>query len=80
MFGPSRALLRQLLPAPGREKTRRMGFFRIQIRTRTSAGARYLGTVQAQSDPGYAATSVMLAETALCLALDRDQLPDRAGS
>jgi len=38
-----------------------------------------LGTVEAQSDPGYAATSVMLAETALCLALDRDQLPDRAG-
>ena len=82
MFGPSRALLRQLLPAPGRgpgEKTRRMGFFRIQIRTRTSAGVRYLGTVQAQGDPGYAATSVMLAETALCLALDRDQLPGRAG-
>ena len=29
--------------------------------------------------PGYAATSVMLGETALCLALDRDHLPDRAG-
>jgi short subunit dehydrogenase-like uncharacterized protein len=85
VFGPSRALLSQLLPAPGPgpgpgEKTRRMGFFRIQIRTRTSAGVRYLDTVEAQSDPGYAATSVMLAETALCLALDRDQLPDRAGS
>jgi short subunit dehydrogenase-like uncharacterized protein len=40
---------------------------------------RYLGTVEAQGDPGYAATSVMLGETALCLALDRDHLPDRAG-
>ena len=40
---------------------------------------QYLDTVEAQSDPGYAATSVMLAETALCLALDRDQLPGRAG-
>ncbi len=81
-FGPSRMLLSQLLPAPGQgpgDKTRRTGFFRIQIHTRTSAGARYLGTVEARGDPGYAATSVMLGETALCLALDRDHLPDRAG-
>ena len=81
-FGPSRAVLSRLLPAPGRgpgERTRRTGYFRIQIDTRTSAGARYLGTVEAQGDPGYAATSVMLGETALCLALDGDQLPDRAG-
>src|SRR5579863_10539224 len=81
-FGPSRALLRRLLPAPGQgpdEKTRRTGFFRIQIHTRTSAGARYLATIEAQGDPGYAATSVMLGETALCLALDKERLPDRAG-
>jgi short subunit dehydrogenase-like uncharacterized protein len=81
-FGPSRAMLSQLLPAPGQgpgEKTRRTGFFRMQIHTRTSAGARYLGMIGAQGDPGYAATSVMLGETALCLALDRDHLPDRAG-
>jgi len=81
-FGPSRALLRRLLPAPGRgpgEKTRRTGFFRIQIQTRTSDGLRYLSTIEAQGDPGYAATSVMLGETGLCLALDTGQLPDRAG-
>jgi len=81
-FGPSRAMLSPLLPAPGRgpgERTRRAGFFRLQIHTRTSAGARYLATIGARGDPGYAATSVMLGETALCLALDRDQLPDRAG-
>ena len=81
-FEPSRALLSRLLPAPGQgpgEKTRRDGYFRIQIHTRTSAGARYLGTIEAHGDPGYAATSVMLGETALCLALDKDQLPDRAG-
>jgi short subunit dehydrogenase-like uncharacterized protein len=81
-FGPSRALLGRLLPAPGQgpgEKTRRTGYFRIQIHTRTSAGVRYLAAVEAQGDPGYAATSVMLGEAALCLALDRDQLPSRAG-
>jgi len=81
-FGPSRAMLARLLPGPGQgpsERTRRTGYFRIQIHARTSAGARYQGTVEAQGDPGYAATSVMLGETALCLALDKDQLPDRAG-
>ncbi len=81
-FGPSRAVLGKLLPAPGQgpgEKTRRTGLFRLQIHTRTTAGVRYLGTIQAQGDPGYAATSVMLGESALCLALDRDRLPDRAG-
>ncbi len=81
-FGPSRALLSRLLPAPGQgpgEKTRRTGYFRIQIHTRTSAGVRYLAAIEAQGDPGYAATSVMLGEAALCLALDKDQLPGRAG-
>jgi len=51
----------------------------VQVHTRTSAGARYLGIIEVQGDPGYAATSVMLGESALCLALDRDRLPDRAG-
>jgi short subunit dehydrogenase-like uncharacterized protein len=81
-FGPSRALLGQLLPVLGEgpsEKTRRAGFFRMQIHTRTSAGVRYLAKIEARGDPGYAATSVMLGESALCLALDRDRLPDRAG-
>ena len=81
-FGPSRALLGQLLPVLGEgpsEKTRRTGFFRMQIHTRTSAGVRYLAKIEARGDPGYAATSVMLGESALCLALDRDRLPDHAG-
>src|SRR6266700_839617 len=81
-FGPSRALLGQLLPllreGPS-EKTRRTGFFRMQIHTRTPAGVRYLAKIEARGDPGYAATSVMLGESALCLALDRDRLPGPAG-
>ncbi|MGE5137701.1 MAG: saccharopine dehydrogenase family protein [Gemmatimonadota bacterium] len=81
-FPPARALLGTVLPSPGQgpgEKTRRTGFFRMQIHTRTATGARYLGTVEAQGDPGYAATAVMLGESALCLALDHGSLPDRAG-
>ena len=81
-FPVSRALLGPLLPEPGEgpgEKTRRSGFFRIEIHAHTSAGTRYLSKIEARGDPGYAATSVMLGESALCLALDRDRLPARAG-
>jgi len=81
-FGPSRTLLGRVLPVLGEgpgERTRRTGFFRIQIQTRTSAGLRYAARLEARGDPGYAATSVMLGESALCLALDRDLLPARAG-
>jgi short subunit dehydrogenase-like uncharacterized protein len=81
-FPASRALLGPLLPRPGEgpgEKTRRSGSFRIEIHTHTSAGAWYLSKIEAYGDPGYAATSVMLGESALCLALDRDRLPAHAG-
>jgi short subunit dehydrogenase-like uncharacterized protein len=81
-FTPSRAVLDRLLPAPGEgpsEKARRTGFFKIDVHTRTSSGARYVCHVAAQGDPGYAATAVMLGESALSLVLDRDRLPQRAG-
>lgn len=81
-FGPSRALLGRLLPASGQgpsERTRRAGSFRMQIHTRTSTGVPYMSTIAARGDPGYAATSVMLGESALCLALDHDSISDRAG-
>jgi len=51
----------------------------MEVHARTSTGARYLTKVEARGDPGYAATAVMLGESALCLALDRDRLPARAG-
>jgi short subunit dehydrogenase-like uncharacterized protein len=81
-FPPTRKLLDRVLPDPGEgpsEETRRKGFFKIKIHARTSSGARYVARVSAQGDPGYAATAVMMGESALCLALDRDKLPDRAG-
>jgi short subunit dehydrogenase-like uncharacterized protein len=79
---PARALLASVLPKPGEgpsEKTRRNGLFRVEVHARTSGGARYVTEVGAKGDPGYAATVVMLGETGLCLALDRDRLPDREG-
>ena len=81
-FGPTRAVLDRVLPSPGEgpgEAARRNGHFRIEVVARTSTGARYTTTFAAKGDPGYAATVVMQGESALCLALDRDRLPGRAG-
>lgn len=70
---PTRLLLDRVLPKPGSgpsEKAQRGGQFRLEVHTRTSTGARYVATVAAQGDPGYAATAVMLGESALCLGVD----------
>ena len=81
-FGPTRSVLDRFLPAPGEgpdEETRANGGFDMEIRTTTTSGAAYRAVVSAQGDPGYAATAVMLGESALALAVDGDLLPDRAG-
>jgi short subunit dehydrogenase-like uncharacterized protein len=78
----TRPLLGLLLPSPGEgpsEEVRRRGSFRMEVRTATSSGRRYLAVVAAQADPGYAGTAVMLAESALCLAEDEPRLPAGAG-
>jgi short subunit dehydrogenase-like uncharacterized protein len=80
---PARALLDRLLPQPGAgpgEQTRAQGWFRSLVDATTGSGRRYRATVAGQGDPGYAATAVMLSETALALAVDGDRLPGRAGS
>jgi short subunit dehydrogenase-like uncharacterized protein len=81
-FPLTRKALDRVLPGPGEGpsgETRRNGFFRMEIHTLTSTGARYVASVAAKGDPGYAATAVMLGESALCLALDEERLPQRAG-
>ncbi|MFF0813786.1 saccharopine dehydrogenase family protein [Rhodococcus sp. NPDC003318] len=81
-FPPTRALLDRVLPKPGEgpsEKTRTTGHFTTDVYTTTTTGVRYTSRMHAKGDPGYAATSVMLGESALALALDRDTLPATAG-
>ncbi len=78
----TRPIFDRLAPSPGegpREQNRRSGWFAMKIRTTTETGRRYLATVSAQGDPGYAATAVMLGESALCLALDGEKVPAAAG-
>lgn len=82
-FGPTRKILDRVLPKPGdgpSEKAREAGHFTTQTFTTTSSGRRFRSQIRAQGDPGYKATAVMLGESALALALDRDKLPDRSGA
>lgn len=63
----------RLLPAPGdgpSQEQREQGSFEVEVRSTTEGGAAYLATVGAHGDPGYAATSVMVGQAALALAVD----------
>lgn len=72
-----------LRPEPGEGPPawlRRAGEFALLARAEATSGDEsVMVEIKGQGDPGYAATSRMLAESGLCLLLDRDRLPDRAG-
>lgn len=75
---PTRYLLDRVLPKPGEgpnERARNAGHFTMDIFAGTTSGVRYTARVRAKGDPGYAATAVMLGESALALVHDRDALP-----
>jgi len=75
-------LVESVVPAPGTgpsEEARDRGFYRAETYTTTTTGARYMATISQQGDPGYKATSVMLGECGLALALDRSTLSDLRG-
>jgi len=79
---PTRFVLDRLLPDPGEgpsDDMIRNGFYDIEVHATTPAGEQWVCHVRAKGDPGYGATAVLLGESALCLALDGDRLPDRAG-
>lgn len=81
-FRPTRRLIARFLPSPGEgpdEQTRSRGGFRMDVHSDTPSGRRYRAVFAGRGDPGYAATAVMFGQSALCLALDRDRLPQRAG-
>ncbi|WP_250001499.1 trans-acting enoyl reductase family protein [Actinoplanes sp. M2I2] len=82
MLPPTRFVLDRVLPKPGggpSEKVQRDGHFTVDFFTTTTTGARYTARFRAQGDPGYAATAIMLGESALTLVHDRDALPPSDG-
>lgn len=77
---PVRTMLGNLRPSgegPSEEERARSSF-EVKFIGRSSSGAT-VETRFAGGDPGYDETSKMLSESALCLAFDRDQLPEHYG-
>lgn len=77
-LGPSRSLLRRVLPKPGSgpsPKAQEDGFFDVRFFGRTRGGETIVTKVTGDRDPGYGSTARMLTESALAfLELDRDQV------
>lgn len=75
-FGPTRAVASRFLPEPGEgpsQEAREKGGFRVEFRSSLPDGRIYGAEVIGKGDPGYAATSRMLAESGLCLATTEGQ-------
>jgi short subunit dehydrogenase-like uncharacterized protein len=74
---PTRRLLLRLRPSGGGPSAEQRGRAWFRVRFIGEAGRRRVVTEVAGGDPGYAESSKMLAESALCLA--NDALPEAAG-
>ncbi|MGD9621491.1 MAG: trans-acting enoyl reductase family protein [Mycolicibacterium sp.] len=77
-----RGVLERVLPKAGTgpsERAREQGHYTVETYTTTASGVRYLARMSQRGDPGYKATSVLLGESGLALALDRDRLSDLRG-
>jgi short subunit dehydrogenase-like uncharacterized protein len=85
-LGPARAVMNRLiLPQPGQgpdAAAREAGSFEMLLIGRNPAAPKrhIQARVTGRRDPGYGATARMLAEAAMCLALDTDRLPVGGGS
>ena len=77
-FKPLRQLAGRLAPGPGTgpsEASMDGGSFRCELVGRSASGHVVRGRVADQGDPGNRATTKMVCEAALCLALQLDELP-----
>ena len=77
-FGPTRSLLRRVLPGPGdgpSPEAQEAGFFDVRLFGRTAGGDEIVTRVTGDRDPGYGSTARMLTEAALAFHdVDRDRL------
>lgn len=86
-FGPTRELLgEKVLPAPGEgpsRQEREAGYFKITLEGQgtSDSGQEFemVAKVEGQQDPGYGETAKMLSESALCLALQGEELESEGG-
>lgn len=74
-------LQKYILPAPGEgpsKETQENGYFNMHMYARTNDHILH-GLVHGPKDPGYGSTAIMLSESAICLANNKEQLPERYG-
>lgn len=76
-FAPTRAILTTfVLPKPGQgpsKEERETGMYDVLFVGETAKGETLRASVRGDKDPGYASTSKMISEAALCLAQDVDR-------
>jgi len=75
-----KSIANKLLPKPGEgpnQEQRENGFFNLRFYVTLEDGSSAMGKVTGDKDPGYGSTSKMLAESAVCLAVD--ELPKITG-
>ncbi len=80
-FPVTRPIVEKRLPAPGEgpdKEARENGFFKTRL-IALGDGHEVRGLVEGFQDPGYGATSIMLSEAALCLALEGPELRSEGG-
>ena len=78
----AKSVLDRLAPKPGEGPSRKLiesGYFNMRLIGSTPAGQKLEARVSGKRDPGYGATSRMLAECGVCLARDTASLPERCG-
>ena len=77
-LAPVRALAAKMVPGPGTgpsEGSMNRGSFRCELVGKSASGHVVHGRVADRGDPGNRATTKMVCEAALCLALQLDELP-----
>ena len=77
-FAPLRNLANKLAPGPGTgpsEASMNGGSFHCELIAKSASGHTVRGRVADKGDPGNRATTKMVCEAALCLALQFDELP-----
>ena len=75
-------LVQRLMPKSGSgpsAQRRQRGHYRVETYATTTSGARYRVTMAQRGDPGYQATSVLLGESGMAMALDRSRLSGLRG-
>jgi short subunit dehydrogenase-like uncharacterized protein len=82
-FAPTRALLRRFaLPKPGEgpsAQEREAGGYEVLFIGQATDGRTLRASVRGEGDPGYASTSRMISESALCLLYDVDRAQTGGG-